>query len=309
MKILNIGIFFLTVAFFYGCKQKESIPTKSIQTNLVIPGDIVVVNSGRSLVVLDSDGNFKSVLYELDNITESIYGVAFKSDTKEIIFTINGSPRVGAVSVMDGAYRNFITDKNLTGLLKGLVQLKNGDILVAEASSIERFNTNGVRIVSLVPPVLPIITSVATPILTVEQISPTNDGGFVVCSSGSDSVLKFDKDSKVVTHPIVKGPALTLDAMGCIELVDGKIAMAFSGTSDQVMTIPSNMTGTNKSLYIDAGQLATPKTLSLSLNGNLLVVDSGFNQIVEITTDGLFVRTLGGSVLGAPNAAFSVPNY
>ena len=75
------------------------------------------------------------------------------------------------------------------------------------------------------------------------------------------------------------------------------------------MTIPSNMTGTNKSLYIDAGQLATPKTLSLSLNGNLLVVDSGFNQIVEITTDGLFVRTLGGSVLGAPNAAFSVPNY
>lgn len=305
MKKLDIIVIFLSVSIFFGCKQEEPISTKSSQTNLIKPGDIVVVNgASRSLILLDSNGGYKTILYDLDNIGESIYSVEFKSDTKEIIFTVNGSPRVGAVSVVDGSYRTLISNIFLTGVLKGLAQLKNGDILVAESATIERFDTNGVRKLSASGSVWPISLGVSS----VEQINATSDGGFIICSSVSDNVKKYTSNTVAVGGAVVSGIAATTDALGCIELADGSVAMAFNGTTDTVRTTTSAMTGIT-TVYSDLGFLASPRTLTQTLNGNLLVIDSVFNHIVEITTTGTFVRTLGGSILGAPNAAFSVPNY
>ena len=305
MNSIKLIMITFMLIFSFGCKQKTSIPTLTSQENLIKPGDLIVTNGGsRSLILLDSAGNYKRILYDFDNL-DYVYGISFKHDTKEIIFTINGAPRVGAISVIDGTYRNLISDINLTGVLKGLTQLNNGDILVAKATSIERFTSKGIRITSAIAPIWPITVGVSS----VEQLSATKDGGFISCSSVSDNVRKFSKDF-VPMASIVSGIPLNTDAMGCIELTDGKIVMAFSGTGlDQIMSVAGDLSGTNLELYLDQGVLTSPKSLSQSLNGNILVVDSGFNYILEITTTGLFVRTLGDSVLSAPNAVFSVPNY
>lgn len=306
MKISSIIIIFL-ITFFLGCKKEDSIPTTSNQTYLVRPGDIVVVNgASRSLILLDSNGGYKTVLYDLDNIAESIYDVAFKSDTNEIIFTVNGSPRVGAVSVVDGSYRTLIADANLAGALKGITQLKNGDILVSEVNNIERFTTNGVRRTSVSGVTWP--NTLGGTSTTAEQLYATADGGFVVCSSGSDNVKRYTQNAVIVGPAVVSGIAATTDAFGCIELADGKIAMAFNGTTDTIRTVSASMTGI-ATIYSDLAVLASPRTLTQALNGNILIVDSVYNQIVEITTSGSFVRTLGGSLIGTPNAVFSVPNY
>lgn len=295
------------MAFFFGCKNKVAIPTKSNQNYLVKPGDIIVVNgTSRSLLLFDSNGEYKAVLYDLDNIAESIYDVAFKKDTNEIIFTINGSARVGAVSVVNGTYRTLISDANLTGALKGLTQLSNGDILVAEISNIERFTTNGIRRTLVSGVVWP--NTLGGTSTTIEQLSATVDGGFIVCSSGSDNVKRYTENAVIVGGAVVSGIAGTTDAFGCIELADGNIAMAFSGTTDTIRTVSAGMTGI-VSIYTDLAVLASPRGLTQTLNGNILVVDSVYNQIVEITRTGTFVRTLGGSILGTPNAVFSVPNY
>ena len=302
--------FLMTVAIsltISGCKQEDSIPTQSNQTYLVKPGDIVVVNgTSRSLLLFNSNGEYKSVLYDLENIAESIYAVAFKADTKEIIFTINGAARVGAVSVVDGTYRTLIADANLTGALKGLTQLNNGDILVAEVNNIERFTTNGVRRTNVSGVVWP--NTLGGSSTTAEQVHATANGGFVVCSSGSDNVKRYTENAVIVGAAVASGIAATTDAFGCIELADGRIAVAFSGTTDTIRTLSAAMTGI-ATLYSDLAVMASPRTLTQTLNGNILAVDSVYNQIVEITTSGTFVRTLGGSILGTPNAVFSVPNY
>lgn len=307
MKLFNAIVIILTISFILGCKQEDAIPTKSNQTNLIKPGDIVAVNgTSRSLILLDSNGGYKAVLVDLDNIAESIYDVAFKKDTQEIIFTVNGSARVGAVSVVDGTYRTLISDANLSGTLKGLTQLNNGDILVSELNNIERFTTNGVR--------RTIVSGVTWPntlggtSTSAEQLFATADGGFIVCSSGSDNVKRYTQNAVIVGSAVVSGIAGTTDAFGCIELANGRIAMAFSGTTDTIRTVSATMTGIT-TLYSDLAVLAAPRTLSQTLNGNILVIDSVYNQIVEITTTGTFVRTLGGTILGTPNAVFSVPNY
>lgn len=307
MKYLNTVALIFGITFFFGCKKETAIPTKSNSTYLVKPGDIIVVNgTSRSLILLDSDGNYKTVLYDLDNIAESIYDVALKKDTNEIIFTVNGSPRIGAVSLINGTYRTLIADANLTGALKGLTQLQNGDILVSEVNNIERFTTAGVRRTLVAGVTWP--NTLGGTSTTAEQLFATVDGGFIVCSSGSDNVKRYTENAVIVGAAVVSGIAATTDAFGCIELADGKIAMAFNGTTDTIRTVSAAMTGI-ATIYSDLAVLASPRTLTQTLNGNILIVDSVYNQIVEITTTGTFVRTLGGALIGTPNAVFSVPNY
>lgn len=290
----------------FGCKKEEPIPTTSSSTFLITPGDIIVVTGGRSLVQLDSNGGFKQVLYTLPNVTETIYDVAWKGDTKEIMFTINGAARVGAISVVDGAFRNLITDANLTGALKGIAQLTNGDILVGEVNNVERFTSAGVRRILVNGVVWP--NTLGGTSTTIEQIYPTVNGGFIVCSSGSDNVKRYTADAVIVGGAVVSGIAGTTDAFGCIELADGRIAMAFNGTTDTIRTVTAAM-GSIATIYSDLAVLGSPRTMTLNISGNILSVDSVFNQIVEITPSGSFVRTLGGGLVNTPNALFSVPNY
>lgn len=305
-RLFNLLFLTILIGFLFGCKQDAPVPTTSSSSYLIKPGDILVVNTtSDSLLHFDSDGNYKGVLYDLDNVGESMYGIAWKSDTKEIIFTVNGAPRVGAISVVDGTYRNLITDTNLTGTLRGLTQLPGGDILVIETANVERFTTAGVRRTSVSGITWPnTFSGTAAP----EQIHTTTNGEIILC--GSANVNRFTQNAVRVGAAVVSAIAGTTAANGCIEMSNGSIAVAFSGTTDTIRTVGAGMTQASiATIYSDLAVLASPRWLTQTLNGNLLTVDSVFNQIVEITTSGTFVRTLGGSLLGTPNAVFSVPNY
>lgn len=306
MKHFLSLLFFFGLTFIASCKQQDSIPTTSSQGNLVRAGDIIVVNmTSDSLLHFDANGLYKGVLYDLDNIGESFYGLAWKADTKEIIFTINGSPRVGAVSVVDGTYRNLITDANLSGTLRGLTQLQNGDILVVETANVERFSTTGIRKTSVSGVTWPnTLGATAAP----EQIHTAANGDIIVC--GSANVNRFTANAVRVGAAVVSAIAGTTAATGCIEMSNGTIAVAFSGTTDTIRSVGAGMTQASiGTIYSDLGLLASPRWITQAANGNLLTVDSVFNHIVEITTDGTYVRTLGGSLLGTPNALLSVPSY
>lgn len=305
-KIIQFLILFFSILILsLGCKSKAPVKTVSSQINLIKPGDLIVVNStSRSLLLLDSDGNFKQVIYDVDNIAESLYGIAFKSDTNEIIFSVNGSPRVGAISVVNGTYRTLIADANLTGTLKGLTQTPSGDILVIENTNVERFSSTGVR--------RTLVSGVTWPntfgaIAGPEQITSAANGEIIIC--GSANVKRYSATAGAqVGASVVSGIAGTTATFGCMELSNGKVAISFSGTTDTISTCTGAMTGV-AALYSDIAVLGAPRTLTQTLNGNLIIPDSTFNQLVEITTSGTFVRTLGGTLLGTPTAAFSVPNY
>lgn len=306
MKYFKTFLILIGIILATSCKQEDSTPTTSRSENLILPGDLIVVNmTSDSLLHFDEDGNYKGVLLDLDNIGESFYGIAFKSDTNEIIFTINGSPRVGAISVVDGTYRNLITDTNLVGTLRGLTQLPGGDILVIETANVERFSTTGVRKTSVSGVTWPsTFSGTAAP----EQIHTTANGEIIIC--GSANVNRFTQAVVRVGAAVVSAIAGTTAATGCIEMANGSIAVAFSGTTDTIRSVGSGMTQASiGTIYSDLGLLASPRWITQTLNGNLLTVDSVFNHIVEITPTGTYVRTLGASILGTPNAVFSVPSY
>jgi len=262
-------------------------------------GDILVASSGLdALTVFSADGTFKRVAYYVLSAVDKMYGITWSASTQEVLVAIDGVDRVVAVSASDCSTRDAVLDSNLSGNIRGITQLKGSsdDILVIETNNIERFGANGNRVTSGWP-------------LAAQTggtgIAAMANGGFVHCSNGSD-VLRTYNAAGVQQATKSSGIAGTTDATDCMELADGSIAVAWSGTTDTVAVYNSTLTTLNSS-FSNTAYLNNPGGLAQRANGNLLVVDRVYNQVVEITQAGVFQSTFGAGYLATPEYILVVP--
>ena len=306
MKIctkLRLNIYLLTIILFgFSCKLKQEIPTLTTSYQISV-GDIIITNSGnKSVLLLDSEGHFKATLLDL-NQNETPTGIAYNSTTKEILITVDGTAdRVIAISTYSLAKRDFINDiGNLTGTLYGITQLTQGDIIISEGNTIERYNSSGTRVTTGAWPKTLMTTSTTLRALT--------NGNFLSCSTGTDLARIYDNTATQVFTTAVSGIAGTTDLYGCAVLSDGTIAIAWNGTTDTVQIRSSNLATVLASYSnITTTVLSNPRGIAQALNGNILVVDNTANHIAEITTSGTLVRTFGDAI-NTPIDIFVVPSY
>ncbi|MBY0315496.1 MAG: hypothetical protein K2Q26_08255 [Bdellovibrionales bacterium] len=261
-------------------------------------GDILVTNSGtRAVLVLDALGNYKRVAFNLNNSSETVYGIGWLAGNEEFAVAVDGADRIVAVNRTDCSSRNLITDGNLTGNIRGLTQLNNGDILVIETNNVERFTSAGLRITSGGWPRA--LQNGGT------QLSALPAGGFVHCSLTSDVVRTYnDAGTQIATR--ASGIAGTTDATGCLVMSNGSIATAWSGTTDSIIVYSSNL-ATAQATFSNPSILGAPGGIAQRADGNLLVVDRIFNYIVELTSEGVYVGVLGQGILSTPEFLLVVP--
>ena len=293
-KILTL----LSLLFLASCVEE---PTPTSSTFLILPGDVVVTNvTNDSVVLLDSTGNFKDVLYDVQNNVEVPYGVGWKFDTQEVLISVDGADRVMAVSAVDGTVRTLIQNPQLNGTIRGVAQLTNGDIVVAESHSIEKFDTNGNRITVGFP--------ITGGMNNIENVYPKADGGFVICARGGDIVRTYAADG-TLQNSTVSGIGATTDGYGCTELSDGRIAVSWSGTTDTVSIYNSTLASTSAT-YNDTSYVPSPRGLAQLANGNIIVSDASYHHIVEIDpSDGSYVGIFSSYALSSPNQLYVIPDY
>ena len=78
------------------------------------------------------------------------------------------------------------------------------------------------------------------------------------------------------------------------------------GGVDYVRAYSSNL-GTVLWDYNDITILASPGRMAVRANGNVLITDTVFNHIVELTSAGSFLRIIGGAHLATPGSLLVVP--
>lgn len=254
-------------------------------------GDILVSNSGSDAVIaLNSDGSYRGIVYNVVNTSETVYGISFSPSSGELLVAVDGTDRVMAISKADCSSRIAIADVNLTGTIRGITELASGDILVAETSNVERFRSTGTRVTTGGWP-----RALQTGATGLSSIAA---GGFVHCSSTLDVVRTYD-DAGVQVATRSSGIAGTTDAMDCLKLSDGSVAIAWSGTTDTVSIVSADLV-TQSASYSDTNVLANPGGLAELANGNLVIADRLNHYLVEITRAGTFVNVLGDGVLNTP---------
>lgn len=297
-KCFSLLIFFL----ISGCKLSNDAPI-TFTTYSVSPGDIVISNSGnRSVLLLDSNGNYKSTLLDLTQ-SENPIGLAWKDDTKEILIVIDSTAdRIVGVSALNGTRVDFINDiGNLTGNLYGITQLSGGDVLIAETNAIERYSSSGVR-----------ITAGGWPLTLMNGsrglFAYGNNNQFILTSDNVDRARAYSNTGALITDSGISNVTTTTDIFSAIKLSDGRFALVWNGTTDTIQ-VRATLNGPAVASYSNASILSNPRAVAEASNGNLLVVDATSNLIVEITTAGQLVRTIGGGVTVAPNDILVIPDF
>lgn len=303
-SIFHLGSILLFFAFLISCAPREPAvldEAKSLDATDACSfssGDLIVSNSGSDAVlVLNSDGTYKNIIYNVLNSAESVYGLAWSESTHEILISVDGLDRVVAISAEDCSERYLVANPNLSGNIRGITKLTGGDILVVETNAVERFTTDGFRVTSGGWPKS--LQSAGT------NLSSTSSGGFILCSTTTDVVRVYD-DAGTQLATKSSGVGGTTDATGCLVLNNGQIATAWSGTSDRVVIYSSDLS-TTVSTFNNTAILATPGGIAERSNGNLLILDRAYHYIVEITPAGEFVKILGDGVLSTPEFIVSIP--
>jgi hypothetical protein len=288
--------------------NESPIESSSNAVNLIQSGDIIVSNSGNdSIVLLDSDGNYKSTLVDSQTDATLIYnGLAYDWLNHQILYTHDSTTaaldKVNAISLYDGSVSTVISNNNLSGVLPGLARLTGGELLVLETTTTaEKFLSDNTRSGT---PFLNTLTA------SVADISRLSTGGFVTCSSGtSNTVRTYNAAGVVQATATSASPLPTLGAMAstsCLEDPSGRIVVAYSGATDAVRVYDSTM-ATIAWTFTDTNVLTTPGKLAVRANGNILITDIAFHHIVEISSAGVLIGTIGGSVLSTPINIVVVP--
>jgi hypothetical protein len=296
-SLLVLPFFLLNISCSPEENTNSSTDGSEAPVNCIVSGDIVVSNSGSdSLVVLNSDGTFKTMAFNVPSATENLYGITWSALTGEILVAVDGVDRVVAVDPVDCSNRTVVLDVNLTGTIRGITQLTSGDILISETNNIERFGSNGNRVAAGWPLAAQTAAS---------GLSALSNGGFVHCSTTTDVVRTYSSTG-VQAATRSSGIAGTTDAMDCFVMSNGQIVTTWSGTSDTVSIYTSTLTPVTS--FSNTAYLAAPGGIAQRANGgNLLVVDRTYNHIVEITTAGVLVGTFGSGLLSTPEFILVVP--
>lgn len=289
-------------------KDQSPIESSSNEVNLIQSGDIIVTNAGNdTIILLDENGNYKESLVDSQSDTALVYnGLAYDTANNQILYVNDHTTAfydaVKSINLYDGSTATVISNSNLTGTMPGLARLTGGELLVLETTATaEKFLANGTR--SGAP-------FIATLTATVADINPLATGGFVACSSGTANTVRTYNAAGVVQATATSAnPVPTLGALAstsCIQDSTGRIIVAYSGATDAVRVYNSTLT-TIAWTFTDTNVLTTPGKIAVRSNGNILVTDTGFNHIVEISSDGALVRVIGGAVLATPNNILVVP--
>lgn len=290
--------------------NESPLESSSNDVNLIQSGDIVIVNAGNdTIVLLDNDGTYKSVLFDSQtDSTLSFGGLTYDSINKKVLFTYDSTTAsldsVRSIDLFDGESNLFISDSNLTGTLPGLARLTGGELLVLEGTTIiEKFLSTGVRSGN------PFLTGLTA---NLADISKLSTGGFVTCSSGTTNTVRTYNAAGAVQASATSAAPVGVPALGaqastsCIEDISGNVVVAYSGATDAIRAYDSTLT-TVLWTYRNTTHLTSPGKLSKRTNGNILVTDTGFNHIVEIDPNGVFVQVIGGSVLSVPSNIVVIP--
>lgn len=296
--VIGFKIFVLFVlAIAIGC-QPKAVSEESESTSVVVSsGDIIISNQGADTVLLfDSTGVFKSVLYEISTVNgEALTGISENTVTGEILIAVDGTPdRVMAIKKSDLSSRQFIKDAtNFTGTIRGVAYLTSGETVVVETNNVEKFDSVGYRTTAGSWP-----KALQT---TGSGIDAMTGGGFVHCSTGSDVVRTYDASGTQVAT-VSSGIASTTDALDCRSTPDGGIVASWSGTTDTIRKYSANLSTVQWS-YSSPSVLSSPTGLAVRANGNVLALDSVLNHVVEISFNG---TTASGTILGG--AAVDIDN-
>lgn len=289
----------LTITVLYSLASciKTNADLQSQDDLTVKSDDIIVLSQGtRSVIQLDHNGQYIDTLYVAPT------GSSLKALTWDRVnnralvgYTYNATTKIISITPSNKGINDFSVNAFLTATLNTLVPTVNGFLFSATPNIIRKLNYNGAYNAGSGFPLN------IGPTGSIVQMATLANNQFLVCSSTSPYIKIFNSNGvEQLSASNITPPSQATTLTGCNAISTGQIAISWSGTNDTVAVYNPNNFSTALYQYTDTAILAAPKWIQKASNGNVLIGDTSFNHIVELTPKMEFVRTLGASYFSTP---------
>jgi len=284
--------------------QKQEQKAKTFAS----PGDMFVTNMSGDVVLLNGDGYLKNIIVDANKVL--VEGLSWNPKSQKVLLPSIGSGLLFSVSVVSGF--SEIEFSYSQKLIPFDISVFNNEenFLLAHESGVDLLSLNGDFIKTIVPNQA-----------FVSEVFTTKDGGFVLCSNDVSNSLgrvqRYSAKGQMVGKPAI-GKKLLLGnqphAKGCAPLKSGNIAVSWSGQTGGRVDLFSKYLKTHIGYFENDKLLKQPAGIAQLPNGNVLVVDSFYNHIIELELTKekgekafSYVKTIESKVLAEPKQILVVP--
>lgn len=253
------------------------------QDRIYISGSYAATNN-YAISVYDTSGKFLGILSDYGINTEFPRGLAFL-DPFHLMVSVDGTDRLDIVDIF-GNVSVFASNALLTGNLFDTKIDSQGNIYVAETSTIERFTNTGARYPVSGNPYINTTTGSCV-LNTIHGMAITSQGYLATVSSAGTSNLSI-YDISGATATCVTNVAFGQAPYDLDTNPDGNLYVV-TQTNDAIYRVSENGTGATL-LYAYGVATVNPTAIASLPNGNLLVANSGNDSIDLFTSSGTLIQ-------------------
>jgi hypothetical protein len=273
------------------------------QSVIIISSAKTTANVGTNAVVsYDINGNFLDQIADLTSPNQRPRGIA-PLDPFNILVALDGASKVLAKTSLFGSYSTFVPSTSFSGNLYQIAKYESGVgfYYTIVGNTIDAFDSTGARVSTTASPV--IATTTGACVLNGPRglfIDSTNKRMFVT-NGGSTSLLVYDLTAH--NAPICQTASSAIGAVNAVGVFKHSNGYVYVTSSTEpsagvkLWALSGDGVGAATAVYTDTnGSVLNFSTAITELpDGNLLVANSGTNQIDRFRVDGLSAATRVGT--------------
>lgn len=265
-------------------------------TGNVSSGDIFIVSGGtvgqttspyplHMITQWSSSGAYIRTIAQSPITTTFYYGADIDPTGTYLYYGVETVDRVDRVDLSTLTTTTAVLDANLTGTtIRGMAMLSDGGMIVAESTtSIEKFNSAGVRVTTNFP-----LTLTAN----INNVKRISGGRFAVMISGNPDNVRIYTNAGVLSTTLT-GPACgtNCDPYDIVELDDGRFLVS-NQVTHALELYNSSFTYVAQA-YLNTSVMITPGAMAKLADGSVLVCSTALNTCERFTISGNALTRVG----------------
>lgn len=255
---------------------------------------IYVVNSqvtaptSYTVTVYNESGKLLATLADYTRIGAPIRGIT-AVDPFNFLISLENIDRIDHLSAL-GKTSTFAVDALFNGTIYDLERSPQGDVYVIETNTIEKFNSQGVRVGITATPY--INTTIGACVLnTPRQMAFNADtGALLVTNTGNDRINIYNVSSPTsATCSSTNTSGGANDPVPILAHTDGNFYVGnYLTANSQIVRYNSTVVGAPTTVFAtNASVILNPTALAELSDGSILVASDGTDAIVRISTTGV----------------------
>ncbi len=288
-----ILIYFSFIALLASC-GRESVPSFAAlgfsRAKILVANADATAPLNYTVTMYDEDGTYLGIIFDYTSSAGQPRGIAI-IDPLNFLVSLENFDHIDKLNIFGQRTSGFAADTQLSGNLMDILSLPNGDFLIIEGNTIERFLANGQRYTTGATPY--INTTIGACVLSVPRsMVLLANGQLAVTNTTNDRVNVYDVSTGTATCTSFNNTMGAVDPLPITKDSDGNVYVGMSlAATSTILRYNSTVVGAGTTIWsTNTAILSTPTAIAALPDNSLLIASDGTDAIIKISNSGSVIN-------------------